>query len=57
MTKIDSINDPNKPKDRYKVINWKEYNAGRLCCMNIFYFVFRDFAKHFQQEEIFMKFK
>ncbi|MBN8676662.1 MAG: hypothetical protein J0M29_00465 [Chitinophagales bacterium] len=28
-----------------------------LCCMNIFYFVFRDFAKHFQQEELFMKFK
>jgi hypothetical protein len=24
MTKIDSINDPNKPKDRYKVTNWKE---------------------------------
>lgn len=28
MTKIDSISDPNKPKDRYKVTNWKEYNAG-----------------------------
>jgi hypothetical protein len=28
MTKIDSINEPNKPKDRYKVTNWKEYNSG-----------------------------
>jgi hypothetical protein len=36
---------------------WKIFEAYWLCCMNIFYFVFRDFAKHFQQEEIFMKFK
>lgn len=28
MTGIDSINEPNKPKDRYKVTNWKEYNSG-----------------------------
>ena len=28
MTKIDTITNPNKPKDRYKVTNWPEYNAG-----------------------------
>jgi hypothetical protein len=28
MTKIDSIADPNKPRDRYKITNWREYNAG-----------------------------
>lgn len=28
MTKIDAINDPNKPKDRYNITNWKVYNAG-----------------------------
>lgn len=28
MTKIDSIAHPNKPKDRYKITNWQEYNSG-----------------------------
>lgn len=28
MTKIDSLGDPNKPRDKYKITNWREYNAG-----------------------------
>lgn len=28
MAKIDTLTDTNKPKDRYKVTNWREYNAG-----------------------------
>jgi Transposase DDE domain len=28
MTKIDTSTDPTKPKDKYRVTNWKEYNAG-----------------------------
>ena len=28
MTKIDSIADPNKSRDRYKITNWREYNTG-----------------------------
>lgn len=28
MTKIDTISDPNKPKDRYKIVNWSAYNKG-----------------------------
>jgi hypothetical protein len=28
MAKIDTFTDTNKPKDRHKVTNWREYNAG-----------------------------
>jgi hypothetical protein len=28
MAKIDTLTDTSKPKDRYKVTNWREYNAG-----------------------------
>jgi hypothetical protein len=28
MTKVDSLTNQNKPKDRYKITNWQEYNAG-----------------------------
>lgn len=28
MTKVDTISNPNKPKDKYKVTNWREYNSG-----------------------------
>lgn len=28
MTKIDSIADPNKPRDHYKITNWRSYNTG-----------------------------
>lgn len=28
MTKIDSNLQPDKPKDRYKITNWQEYNSG-----------------------------
>lgn len=28
MTKIESISNPSKRKDRYKITNWCEYNAG-----------------------------
>jgi hypothetical protein len=28
MTKIDSLSNPDKPRDKYKATNWQEYNAG-----------------------------
>lgn len=28
MTKVEKITDANKTKDRYKITNWSEYNAG-----------------------------
>lgn len=28
MTKIDSLSNPDKPRDKYKVTNWREYNSG-----------------------------
>ncbi len=28
MAKVDTLAIPNKLKDRYKVANWSEYNAG-----------------------------
>ncbi len=28
MAKVDTLAIPNNPKDRYKVTNWSEYNAG-----------------------------
>ncbi len=28
MAKIDAFSDQNKPKEQYKVTNWREYNAG-----------------------------
>jgi hypothetical protein len=28
MTKVDALSNSNKPKDRYKITNWSEYNSG-----------------------------
>lgn len=28
MTKIDTISDPSKVKEQYKITNWRDYNAG-----------------------------
>jgi len=28
MTKVDALRNQHKPKDRYKITNWSEYNAG-----------------------------
>jgi hypothetical protein len=28
MTKVDALTNQHKPKDRYKITNWSEYNAG-----------------------------